>query len=73
MEGTVMSPVSAGTLEIDAKDLADRLLLKISIKHANEWIWRIRFATLVIRFVCWIGWIGNYEIKEIELEEEGEE
>lgn len=64
-----MSPTGPGRLVLDARELADRILLRVTIKHANEWIWRIRFATLVIRFMCWIGWIGNWEIEEIEVED----
>jgi hypothetical protein len=48
-------------VKLDAKNLANKISIKVEIKNYYQWRIRLWLAEKLIRLGCWIAWI-NYEV-----------
>ena len=54
---------------VDARKLASKVTLTLTIKHGRQWRGRIWIAGKLIRLACWIGWIGYRERVDFDCED----
>lgn len=54
--------INAGTLEVDARELAAQLTLTVKMRRANQWLWRVKVASWLIRLAAVVMWV-NIEIE----------
>lgn len=54
----------AGTITVDAKELAKQVTLIVTLRldRANQWLWRVKVASWLIRLAAWVMWV-NVEIE----------
>jgi len=56
-------------IKFDAKNLANKIGIKVEIKNYYQWRRRLWLAEKLIRLGCWIAWI-NCEVVSSENKEE---